>query len=304
MAKPDMSRSGTTAKGDSRYSGIYVQPEGAPVDLALQVALATGRPLLVLGPSGGGKSAIAAYAAKRFKRRFLEVVMTARTTTDDLLYQLDNLERLTDANIVESKKDELYAKVRAPANYIRPGALWWALDPVTAGAKGTPPEDPVHQGSGNAPTDEHPAVLLIDEIDKAEPDVPDALLVPLGSLSFRVPQSGETIRAVGEPPLVIITSNQERMLSHPFTRRCIVYRIGQPNRNHLQGILVEHLGPSASVEAKPLLDRLFGREVELPKQYSIAEVLDMVRALEKVPRADLDQIIRLVAGAGDSSRPQ
>ena len=85
------------------------------------------------------------------------------------------------------------------------------------------------------------AVVLIDEIDKADPDVPNNLLVPIGSLEFNVAEIGVTVKA-DEPPLVVITTNDERELPNAFVRRCVVITITAPSRARLNEIATAHFG--------------------------------------------------------------
>jgi hypothetical protein len=135
------------------------------------------------------------------------------------------------------------------ATYVRPGILWWALAPGSAGSQGRGSTDPF--APINAERDHDRAVVLIDEIDKAEPDVPNSLLVPLGSYRFTVTQTGAEVRA--EPPrgpadqrftrhLVVITTNEERELPQAFLRRCVVLTLPDHDEEGLLRIAEEHMG--------------------------------------------------------------
>lgn len=143
--------------------------------LALNVAMATGRPLLVSGEPGCGKTSLARFAAQALGRRFYRETITSRTQASALQAGYDNLRRLSDAQVRRRLKPE--------QAYVQPGMLWWALQPATATQRGLAPLDPrwrvaplVDPGLG-AP-DALP-VLLLDEIDKADPDVPNDLLEAL-----------------------------------------------------------------------------------------------------------------------------
>jgi len=129
------------------------------------------------------------------------------------------------------------AKVNDIRNYIRRGKLWEAFDADTA------------------------PVLLIDEIDKADPDVPNSLLVPLGSQTFTVHETGQVVKAdtgrTGKDgklisPLVIFTSNAERSLPQAFLRRCIVLELPAPSETLLVEVACRHFGKGFPLEPKML----------------------------------------------------
>ena len=195
---------------DQREGSVYVYTD--EIILAVNVALATRRPLLVRGPSGGGKSSLARNVANFLKYRYYEVVISSRTQARDLLWELDLLRRLHDAQIRDAAFDGNLNR------YVVPGVLWWAFDGKSAHA-----HRPPAAGDDEAePAEQTPAVVLIDEIDKADPDVPNNLLVPLGSLQFEVEETGELVKTTPETaPLVFITTNDERELPAAFLRRCV-----------------------------------------------------------------------------------
>lgn len=179
---------------------------------ALTFAFAARRPLLVRGEAGCGKSQIARAAAKRLDAELVVEVIHPRFEARDLLYRYDVVARLSDAQIA-GKLD--------PSNrrYVKEGAMWKAMRAIGPGR--TPP------------------VLLIDEIDKADAEVPNALLEILGNRSFRVPELDDdtatdaarreyTVSADGLMPLVVITTNEERELPAAFVRRCAVLNLNPP----------------------------------------------------------------------------
>jgi MoxR-like ATPase len=230
---------------DVRDGSVYRCPP--ELVLALKVALVTGRPLLLYGWPGSGKSSLAAYVARNLGWRYYEHVVTARTEAADLLWRFDHVRRLADAQVRKGGKLRNF-------DYVEPGALWWTLDPESARRRGAPtdelapatPTDPY--GDVNRDRDDRCAVLLIDELDKADPDVPSSLLVPLGSLRFTVTDSGTEVgmRHAGEDAscprrLVIITTNEERDLPAPFVRRCVVHRLEFPDADVLEEITERHL---------------------------------------------------------------
>lgn len=210
---------------------------------ALHAAEVTGRPLLLRGDPGTGKSETARAAAASAKRPFVSVVIDGRTEPSDLKWRFDAVARLADAQV--AKADRPLLDERA---YVLPGPLWWAynwksacerLDEVNG--------DRNHKltGPGTPPANWSPetgrAVLLIDEIDKADPDLPNALLEVLANLGFREPYGGTDIACTeATRPLVIITTNEERELPHAFLRRCLVHRLELPeDRESLIGWLVD-----------------------------------------------------------------
>src|SRR5262249_12388908 len=152
--------------GDRRDGGVYVY--NGHIILAVRVALATGRPLLVRGSSGSGKSSLARHAARVLRWRYYEKVVTSRTQAQDLLWEVDHLRRLQDAQATKLRGG--YQR------YVRPGVFWWAFDRAKAAGqaarsrlagRGTARLDP------NLGDDHERAVVLVDEIDKADPDVPN-----------------------------------------------------------------------------------------------------------------------------------
>src|SRR5687767_783409 len=210
---------GQLSVGDQREGSVYVySPE---IVLAVNVALATRRPLLVRGPSGSGKSSLARNVANFLNWRYYETVISSRTQARDLLWEVDLLRRLNAAQA----QDRVLGADLAP--YVTPGVLWWAFDRPGAlrHGKAVKAADSGQQAPKEPGEQKHPAaraVVLIDEIDKADPDVPNNLLVPLGSLQFRVEETGALVETDAKrAPLVFITTNDERELPAAFLRRCV-----------------------------------------------------------------------------------
>lgn len=260
--------------GDHREGLVYVFTE--KVTLAVNVAIATGRPLLVRGPSGSGKSSLARSAANVLRWRYQEQVITSRTQARELLYDLDLLGRLHDAQA--AKEGQPLPELK---KYIRPRALWWALDPDSARKLAT---DPSPQRSSAR------TVVLLDEIDKADPDVPNNLLVPLGSLQFQVEETGETINGTeGNEPLVIVTSNDERDLPRAFLRRCVAIELPAADSDRLLDIGLAHFGeqPWVRLIHKELCNTSAGKDgANFP---SAAEFLDILRAADKLGMRETGQ---------------
>jgi MoxR-like ATPase len=259
--------------GDRRDGLVYVYtPE---IELAVNVALATRRPLLVRGPSGGGKSSLARHVSRVLGWRYYEKVISSRNQAQDLLWEIDHLRRLQDAQ----------AKTLDPdlSHYIRPGILWWAFD--EAGARRQAER---MQGSGtpldpNLEGEHDRAVVLLDEIDKADPDVPNNLLVPLGSFEFQVEGLPEPVRTTpARAPLVFITTNDERDLPNAFLRRCVELVLRPPDRDRLIAIGGEHFPKVPTKRLEQIADIvLAGAEGEKATP-SAAEYLDTVRACQEL----------------------
>ena len=237
---------------DLRDGSVYRFDE--PLKLALEVALVTGRPLLLRGKPGTGKSSLAAYVARNLNRRYYEHVVTARSQAHDLLWTFDTIQRLADA---QARVDD--KAVLDNFNYVEPGILWWAINRQTALRRGAPeshphPVRPITEPNANLNSGrgETRSVVLVDEIDKADPDFPNNLLVPLGSFTFRVEETNTTVGGAefpdtgGESPptshhLVIVTTNEERALPLAFLRRCVVHELKHPDATGLVEIARRHL---------------------------------------------------------------
>jgi MoxR-like ATPase len=262
--------------------------------LAVDVAQATGRPLLLRGDPGTGKSSLAAHLALQRECRYYEIVVSSRTQTQDLLWSFDVVRRLADAQA---------RKVRPDYAYVEPGILWWALDPESARRRGLPigplprqfisPAEPFAD-LNTARQDQLSAVLLIDEIDKAEPDIPNGIMVALGTNEFTVAETRTTIRPQSPDQgrqLIIITTNEERELPQAFLRRCVVTWLETPSKNPdtIKAIIREHtttyegawtedddrLAEALAAELATVAEEA---EKHAIRQPSVAEALDAFRA--------------------------
>ncbi len=197
---------------------------------AVNAALAAGRPLLLRGEPGTGKSQLARAAAKELGRAFVSTVIDARSEASDLMWTFDAVRRLADAQVMGSERRELRQQGQddplGEAHYTAPGPLWWAFrwsDASEQAAKARVAPPPVPEDC----SPERGVVVLLDEIDKADASLPNGLLGCLGDGRFSVPGGGIVEQGDIEP-LVIITTNEERSLPDAFLRRCLVHKLALP----------------------------------------------------------------------------
>jgi MoxR-like ATPase len=290
---------GPTGPGDHFDGAAYCFDDKGDIELAVNVALAAGRPLLVRGASGQGKSSLAIAVARRLGWRLIETVITARSTVDDLLWRTDSIRRLADASSGSGS-------LKPPEAYLEPGALWWALSPGTARTRGfaaSTDDVPAVIPPENWPEEDDrlPAVLLIDEIDKADPDLPNALLVPLGSYRFHVPVINRVIERAPNlrSPLVIITSNDERVLPAAFERRCICLTLAPADRKRLLTIAAARCPDVSEQIRQAVVDKAL--QIERARPVSPAEIIDAVTAVDQLQRRtegdiDVHKVIAFTLG--------
>jgi MoxR-like ATPase len=294
----DFRQSGVAAAASDRRDGLLYRYTPA-IKLAVRVALAADRPLLILGPSGCGKSSMVFNLARLLGRRYYEFVVHSRTEAKDLYYSFDAIRRLGEAQLGSHGEGTW----RAYHPFIEPGPLWWLFSPATARRRGAPDSeaivnaidpglwpldyaDPIDRVNREEVNSE-PGVLLIDEIDKADPDFANNLLVPIGSRQFVVQETGTLVRLRGAqaqvPPLIVITSNRERELPQAFVRRCIVLEIPPPTVDDLIALAQAHF-QRASNEDTATWRRIADLCMEVRKHEPISapEFLDAVRAIERL----------------------
>ncbi len=242
---------------------------------ALTVAMAARRPLLVRGEAGCGKSQLVRAAAAVLKGRLHVEVIHPRFEALDLLWRFDAVQRLADAQV----RDDNGRSLLDPTNvrYVRYGALGSAI----RDAEG---------GDGAQPLD----VVLIDEIDKADADLPNALLEVLGNRSFKADPLDRVHKVPPERmPLVVITTNEERELPAAFVRRCVVLNLNPPREEAaLKRWLMERAAAHERLNVvdsavretaarQVLADRVAADKAGYPK-VGLAEYIDLLMALAEL----------------------
>lgn len=260
--------------------------------LAVRVAQAIGRPLLLYGRPGSGKSSLARYIAYSQGLRYYEHVTTSRTQARDLLWSYDSVRRLSDAQMARDLKPDF--------DYVSPGALWWAFDQGSAQDRGG---DPFANWNSEPERDGHGAVVLVDEIDKADPDLPNGLLVPLSARRFVVTdvKGGYEVKEK-QPSVIVITSNEERDLPQAFERRCVVYRIPAHGDRELREITDRHLARHGKTVSAELLGDLLARFEKSRmdagrdgrRKPSTAEFLDAVLACAALEKESVSRILSMI----------
>ncbi len=232
-----------------RFSGTETYVATEDLMVAVNAAVTLERPLLVKGEPGTGKTVLAHEIAASLKLPLLTWHVKSTTKAQHGLYEYDAVSRLRDSQLGD-------AKVKDIANYIRPGKLWQAF------------------------AAESRQVLLIDEIDKADIEFPNDLLLELDRMEFFVFETGETIKA-RHRPVVIITSNNEKELPDAFLRRCFFHYIRFPDRETMERIVAVHYPDVKKNLVREALNIFFEiREVPgLKKRPSTSELLDWIKLL-------------------------
>jgi MoxR-like ATPase len=238
-----------------RFTGTERYVATDELKLAVNAAVTLGRPLLIKGEPGTGKTQLAQEIARSLDRPLHEWHIKSTTKAQQGLYEYDAVSRLRDSQLGDSRVADI-------AHYIVKGTLWRAFE------------------SGQQ------AVLLIDEIDKADIEFPNDLLRELDRMEFHVYETRETIRALHRP-IVVITSNNEKELPDAFLRRCFFHYIRFPDPETMADIVeVHHPGLKKSL-LKEALEAFYRiREVPgLKKKPSTSELLDWIKLLvaEDIP---------------------
>ena len=241
----------------------YISTED--LSMAVNAAVTLQRPLLIKGEPGTGKTLLAEQVASSMGMRLIEWHIKSTTKAQQGLYEYDAVSRLRDSQLGDDKVHDI-------ANYIKRGKLWEAFD-----------------------ADEQ-VVLLIDEIDKADIEFPNDLLVEIDKMEFFVYETGETIKAKHRP-VVIITSNNEKELPDAFLRRCFFHYINFPSRETMQQIVEVHYPDIKQELVSDALEVFFEvRSIPgLKKKPSTSELIDWLKLLmsDDIP----DEILKMQDGS-------
>ena len=232
-----------------RFEGTETYVATQDLRVAVNAAIALERPLLVKGEPGTGKTILAHEVAKAIGKDLITWHIKSTTKAMQGLYEYDAVSRLRDGQLGD-------ARVHDIANYIKPGKLWDAFEADTA------------------------PVLLIDEIDKADIEFPNDLLLELDRMEFFVYELRKTIVAK-QRPIVLITSNNEKELPDAFLRRCFFHYIRFPDRETMERIVEVHFPGLKQDLVQEALTVFFDvREVPgLKKKPSTSELLDWLKLL-------------------------
>ncbi|MED5315855.1 MAG: MoxR family ATPase [Pseudomonadota bacterium] len=217
--------------------------------MAVDASVALQRPLLIKGEPGTGKTMLAEEVAAGLGKELIQWHIKSTTKAQQGLYEYDAVSRLRDSQLGDGKVEDI-------GQYIKRGKLWEAF------------------------TADEQVVLLIDEVDKADIEFPNDLLVELDRMEFFVYETGETIKAKHRP-IIIITSNNEKELPDAFLRRCFFHFINFPDKETMKEIIAVHYPKIKKSLVQEALEVFFElREIPgLKKKPSTSELIDWLKLL-------------------------
>jgi len=238
-----------------RFDGTENYVATDDLKIAVNAAVGLGRPLLVKGEPGTGKTVLAEEIAKSLGAPLIPWHIKSTTKAQQGLYEYDAVARLRDSQLGDERVHDI-------SNYIVKGKLWEAFE------------------------SEQRPVLLIDEVDKADIEFPNDLLLELDRMEFHVYETKETIRADNRP-VVIITSNNEKDLPDAFLRRCFFHYIKFPDEGTMRAIIDVHFPDVQKRLVREAMEVFYElRDVPgLKKRPSTSELLDWIKLLmiEDIP---------------------
>ncbi|MBL6698745.1 MoxR family ATPase [Luminiphilus sp.] len=217
--------------------------------MAVNASVALQRPLLIKGEPGTGKTMLAEEVAAGLGKTLIQWHIKSTTKAQQGLYEYDAVSRLRDSQLGDGKVEDI-------SQYIKRGKLWEAF------------------------TADEQVVLLIDEVDKADIEFPNDLLVELDRMEFFVYETGETVKA-RHRPIIIITSNNEKELPDAFLRRCFFHFINFPSKETMKEIIDVHYPDIQASLVQEALQVFFElREIPgLKKKPSTSELIDWLKLL-------------------------
>jgi MoxR-like ATPase len=237
------------------FTGTQEYIAGKELQLAVNAAITLEKPLLVKGEPGTGKTMLAEQLANSLGTNLIQWHIKSTTKAQQGLYEYDAVSRLRDSQLGDERVHDI-------GNYIVQGKLWQAF------------------------TAEQRPVLLIDEIDKADIEFPNDLLLELDKMEFFVYETQQLVKAT-QRPIVIITSNNEKELPDAFLRRCFFHYIQFPTREEMQAIIDVHYPNIKQRLVDEALKAFFDlRDIPgLKKKPSTSELLDWLKLLvaEDIP---------------------
>jgi MoxR-like ATPase len=238
-----------------KFRGTDTYVAGDELELAVNAAITLERPLLVKGEPGTGKTMLAEEVARALGKPLFQWHIKSTTKAQQGLYEYDAVSRLRDSQLGEERVGDI-------GNYILKGVLWQAFES---------PEQ---------------AVVLVDEIDKADIEFPNDLLRELDRMEFYVYETRQTIRA-RHRPIIFITSNNEKELPDAFLRRCFFHYIRFPDAETMQANVDVHYPEVKKRHVQSALEVIFDiRQMPgLKKKPSTSELLDWLKLLlaEDIP---------------------
>lgn len=226
------------------------------LQIAVNAAVTLQRPLLIKGEPGTGKTLLAEEVASALGMPLMQWHVKSTTKAQQGLYEYDAVSRLRDSQLGNDQVHNI-------GNYIKKGKLWQAFDA------------------------EERVVLLIDEIDKADIEFPNDLLVELDKMEFYVYETGERVQA-RHRPVVIITSNNEKELPDAFLRRCFFHYINFPDKHTMKAIIDVHYPDISQTLVAEAMQMFFDvRDIPgLKKKPSTSELIDWLKLLmaDEIPQ--------------------
>ncbi len=232
-----------------QFKGSSDYVTSLPLRNAVNVSIALGRPLLIRGEPGTGKTQLSHSIAKGLRKKLITWNIKSTTKAQEGLYVYDTVQRLNDSRFGDKNVSDI-------KQYIKLGKL---------GQSFASPEQ---------------LVLLIDEVGKADIEFPNDLLNELDEMSFYIPETNETVRAIHRP-ITVITSNAEKELPDAFLRRCIFHYIEFPVQELMEQIVKVHFSDIKNNLLHEALKTFYAlRQIdEFRKKPSTSELIDWIRAL-------------------------